>query len=374
MDCNPGPSKRVKYGDKNYDQILTQWADEIESDASDIDSDSDFIPSAHESESEIEAEEVDQGNHEEDDVGETSTSTAFYGKNRFKWSSIPAVPKHTRTLQHNIVLKCPGLKNINVHSANPEQVWNLLFNERILNIILQYTNARLMKIKQKYKNTSNSADIRELDLTELKAFLGLLIFTSIFKSNHEDIRSLFATDGSGRDIFRCVMNSNRFAVILSSLRFDDAESREERKRQDPLAAISEIFDTFISNCQEFYSIGSCACVDEMLVSFRGRCRFKMYMPMKPSKYGIKVMALTDARTGYLLNAYVYSGKDSDGHFLSNDEKVFSKPTQAVVKLAKPIYNTNRNITADNWFSSLELVNFLKTKKLTYVGTLKKKKK
>lgn len=80
MDCNPGPSKRVKYGDKNYDQILTQWADEIESDASDIDSDSDFIPSAHESESEIEAEEVDQGNHEEDDVGETSTSTAFYGK------------------------------------------------------------------------------------------------------------------------------------------------------------------------------------------------------------------------------------------------------------------------------------------------------
>jgi hypothetical protein len=73
----------------------------------------------------------------------------------------------------------------------------------------------------------------------------------------------------------------------------------------------------------------------------------------------------------LLNAYIYSGKDSDEYNLPDDLKKYSKPTQAVLRLAKPIFSTNRN---DNWFSSIELVDVPKEVKLTYVGTLKKNKK
>lgn len=40
---------------------------------------------------------------------------------------------------------------------------------------------------------------------------------------------------------------------------------------------------------------------------------------------------------------------------------------------KPIIATNRNITADNWFSSIELVNELLKRELTYCGTLRKNK-
>ncbi|CAH1995715.1 unnamed protein product [Acanthoscelides obtectus] len=230
----------------------------------------------------------------------------------------------------------------------------------------------MAKLREKYKN-KNSSDTRDLDVIELKAFIGLLMLTAIFKSNHEDIRSIFATDGSGLDIFRCVMNSNRFAIILVCLRFDDPETRLERKKNDTLAPISDIFNAFIKNCQSAYTLGTNMCIDEMLVSFRGRSKFKMYMPAKPCKYGLKVMALTDARTRYLYNAYIYCGKDSDGFDLSDTEKLYSKPTQAVLKLAKPIFGTHRNITADNWFTSIELVNLLKSKGLTYVGTIKKNK-
>jgi hypothetical protein len=76
----------------------------------------------------------------------------------------------------------------------------------------------------------------------------------------------------------------------------------------------------------------------------------------------------------LLNAYIYSGKDSNGYNLPDDLKKYSKPTQAVLRLAKPIFSTNRNITVDNWFSSIELVDVPKEVKLTYVGTLKINKK
>lgn len=60
--------------------------------------------------------------------------------------------------------------------------------------------------------------------------------------------------------------------------------------------------------------------------------------------------------GYLLNAFVYLGQDSDGQNLTQEPKRLSKPTQAV--FVYPIENSDRNVTAENWFSSIELVNML----------------
>ena len=53
-------------------------------------------------------------------------------------------------------------------------------------------------------------------------------------------------------------------------------------------------------------------MDESLVPFRGRCSFKVYMPSKPSKYGIKIWCMVDVTNAYLLNAQIYSGKSPDG--------------------------------------------------------------
>ncbi|KAG5890060.1 hypothetical protein JTB14_020305 [Gonioctena quinquepunctata] len=70
------------------------------------------------------------------------------------------------------------------------------------------------------------------------------------------------------------------------------------------------------NCQEVYTLSEHTCIDEILVSFRDRCSFEMYFPKKPAKYGLKVMALTDAENNYFHNGYLYSGKQSDGSILT----------------------------------------------------------
>ncbi|GBP92640.1 PiggyBac transposable element-derived protein 4 [Eumeta japonica] len=72
--------------------------------------------------------------------------------------------------------------------------------------------------------------------------------------------------------------------------------------------------------------------------------------------------------------YIPRQKVSDGQTLPQELKHLSKPTQAVLRLITPIENSNRNVTADNWFSSIELVNCLKQRRLSFVGTLKKNKR
>lgn len=231
--------------------------------------------------------------------------------------------------------------------------------------ILHWTNHKLTQMRLRHEK--HKSNVRECDMVEMKVFIGLLIFTSVFKSNHENIETIFATDGSGRDIFGAVMSQKRFSILLSALRFDNPDTRATRKQEDPVAAISSIFNKFIDNCQNVYGLGQSATIDERLISFRGRCRFKMYMPQKPCKYGIKIMCLTDARTSYLYNAYIYCGKGSDGFGLTREEQTFLKPTQTVIRLAKPLYGSNRNITADNWFTSMELITLLRKNGLTYAG-------
>ncbi|KAJ8896070.1 hypothetical protein PR048_001412 [Dryococelus australis] len=60
--------------------------------------------------------------------------------------------------------------------------------------------------------------------------------------------------------------------------------------------------------------------------------------------------------------------------LSDEERKLTKPTQSVLRLAAPMSANKRNITADNWFSSVELVRELGRRKFAYTGTLKKNKR
>ncbi|KAF2895264.1 hypothetical protein ILUMI_10913 [Ignelater luminosus] len=77
----------------------------------------------------------------------------------------------------------------------------------------------------------------------------------------------------------------------------------------------------------------------------------MYMPNKPAKYSIKVQILADAKIHYMCMAEIYAGagnKNKENFKLANH-------TRVVLRLAAPTIGTNRNITADNWYSSVELV-------------------
>lgn len=162
------------------------------------------------------------------------------------------------------------------------------------------------------------------------------------------------------------MSQRRFHFLLRCLRFDDIRDRNQRREIDSLAPIRELFELVINNFQRFYTPSEYTTVDEQLVRFRGRCPFKMYIPSKPGKYGIKIFSLVCAKTMFTVNLEIYAGKQPEGPF-----KVSPSADDITIRMCEPIAGTNRNVTTDNWFTSINLAEmFFREKKLTLVGTIR----
>lgn len=183
------------------------------------------------------------------------------------------------------------------------------------------------------------------------------------KNNHVPIKRLYDRTISG-DGFQATLSRNRFVFISSSLQFHDSQTREERRKMDKFALLSEIWHILIDKCKNNYQPSSYLTIEGQLVGFRRKCPFPMYIPSKLNKYGFKIILLCDQTTRYLINAIAYLGKAST-----------PRNVPAAVYFTKPVYGTNRNITGDNWFSGIPLaIDLLKNHQLTYIGTIKKNKR
>lgn len=328
------------------------------------------------------ASEIDSEPEPEIEVPERLLPTYVFGRMRkneqgppFCWSTVEP-PRNVRTPARNLIRGLPGLTPVSRGLGyRPERldVWKLLFDQNMIGVIVEHTNTKLLSVREKLGPNTEKSNYRNTDEIEINAYIGLLLLNSILKSTNEQMTSMFSKDATGRPIYLATMSGKRYEVLTSCLRFDNAATRDVRKATDKAALISEIFSMLISNSQRAYCVSELLTIDEMLVPFRGRCGFKVYMPQKPKKYGIKVMCLCDAKSSFLYNAYMYTGAGSDGQGLSNQEQLLMKPTQSLVKLCKPVENSNKNITADNYFSSIEAVEELAKRGLTYVGTMRKDK-
>lgn len=162
-------------------------------------------------------------------------------------------------------------------------------------------------------NFSKARDAKITDLVEVKALFGLLYLAGILRSSRLNVNDLWDRNTIGIERFWLTMSKERFLFLLRHIRFDDKATREERKSVDKLAPIRQVFDIFVTNCKNCYSLGNYTTIDEQLPAFRGRCPFRQYMPNKPNKYGIKIFAMVDARMFYVQNLEVYVGKQPPGH-------------------------------------------------------------
>lgn len=357
--------KEIERLQRLHDEVCTDEENEYED--SDPESDVDLCEqSNHDSESEESADEVrDEEIVDEQPTRGTNRHLFYISKNGTKWAK-HAPSTSVRTRRQNIVIHLPGAKGTAKNLVDPLQCWSAIFTNDMLDIIVQNTNIFIQKNSANYKDQS---DVKPTNIVEIKALIGMLYLMGLYKSGRKNTKDFWAEDGSGIEIIRATMAHRRFTFLLYSMRFDNIHTRDQRKETDKFCHIRDIFEMFVQNSKNCYTPGEYLTLDEMLFKFRGRCSFRMYIPSKPARYGIKVFALADARTCYVTNLEVYLGANPGPYEVSNSA------ADVVKRMCTPIYNTGRNVTMDNWFTSLDIVLYmLENHRVTIVGTIRKNKR
>lgn len=354
---DPLSKNKVSLSKVQLEQILEEWTDDeidlLENEAYDsLDSELEFVMEASDEEDEISEDENEQFENAEN-------NQKCNGKDGTEWMAKPYGTSRAKSCniikgKVDTVVLPPGKSLDSIWSS-----FKMFIDNTVCEEILKYTN------KEAVTTYGQSRKWNPIDMDELHAFFGLLITAGHMKSNAQNYR-IFWDKLYGITIFKATMGVRRFMEILRFIRFDDKDTRSNRRKTDKLAPIRSIWEMVNHNFGKYYMPGENIVVDEQLMPCRSRCSFIQYMPSKPDKYGIKIWWLCDSKTAYPLGGIPYTGKVGNTRAVGLGREV-------VENLCAPYFWTNRNVTMDNYFTSKELAESLLTNGLTLVGTLRKNK-
>ncbi|KAL2095507.1 hypothetical protein ACEWY4_010226 [Coilia grayii] len=308
----------------------------------------------HEEQSSQDSEDSSDESSEE----ETQIKSSRLSKKGSYWDENP--PTRVRTHSHNILRSFPGPPPGST-AVSPKDAWDMFMSHNIIEEVLKCTN-----LEGRRTATAKGKEWRNVDKEEFMAFIGLTLIAGGEKSWDVALRELFV-DPLQNPIYKATMGLKRYEDIHRAIRFDDKRTRALRLETDHMAAFRYVWDCFLANCRRLFIPSDCVTIDEQLVPYRGRCRFLQYMPSKPAKYGIKIFWMCDARVPYAFNGTVYTGRQP------GEEVQRNLGENVVQQLCSGIRQTGRNITMDNFFTSVALAEKLLEKNLTIVGTLRQNK-
>jgi len=187
----------------------------------------------------------------------------------------------------------------------------------------------------------------DVTIEELYKVIGLMVAIGVYKSKNKDICQLWCLQNR-RPIFNKIMSRQHFQDVLRVVRFDDAEYRRQCRSDDKLKPIMECFDLWVNTLRGVNVPGSMLTLDEELVTFRGRCPFKQYIPSKPGRNGLKFWILSDSKSSYFYNLETCIGKKpNSGREVNLGDKV-------ILDLLEGIDAAGCIVTRDNFLQAYRL--------------------
>ena len=159
-----------------------------------------------------------------------------------------------------------------------------------------------------------------------------------------------------------LMSRNRFDEIMQNLHLADNSCLDNSHK---FAKVRTILGKLNDRCLQLYLPEQTVSVDESMVPYFGRHGCKQYMKNKPVKFGYKFWVAASP-LGYAIQFYPYMGKDD------NYDSTLGLGGSVVAKLAEslPQQDGSNYHIMDNFFTSPNLLHYLKTKGIAATGTVR----
>ena len=162
---------------------------------------------------------------------------------------------------------------------------------------------------------------------------------------------LFGTPG-----FSEVLSFDHFKQILRCLVFYDLD--KPPILEDSLYKFRFLLNHILHVSRKLFKPKEFLTIDESMIKYNGRHKFKVYMPLKPIKYGFKVYVTTESSSGYVLNWVLHEGK--------KDSLV-----EIVNRLIDGYEDQGYTIVMDRFYTTLEVVKILTEKGFGVYGAIMK---
>ena len=260
----------------------------------------------------------------------------------------------------------PGLTFTTIHRSTPLLMFSYLFDEEIWRFMVEQTNKYAMYIRTR-DPAKHRSKWSPTDTDELKAYIGMVIAMGIIKLPRMDLYwqtkyPLFTLLGIPE-----VMSRDRFLTISRYFHISDRvnEPRMGTPRYDKLYKVRTFHDMLSRRFQSLFNPGPEVTIDEAMIPYKGRLSFIQYMKDKPTKWGIKVWTLSDAKTGYIYATIIYTGKDVHTSGLLGDK--------VVCALLQGFEYTGIHVYTDSFYTNPNLLVHLHERGIYACGTVQKNK-
>jgi len=229
--------------------------------------------------------------------------------------------------------------------ADPLWFWQQLFTEHMIGRVVTQTNVYAAKVLSvpRTKVPNCMANWQAVDKTELLRFFGLLYWMGIHptpdEGDHWSSDPLFRSSD-----FRSVMSRDRFRQLKRNIHVvDNSKYPPALQKKNPCWKISPLLKEFATACRAAFRGGTALSFDEMMVRCVARCPVRVREQQKPTPIGIRIWAICDAKTGYVI-AFIVDDKKPE-------PQPGGKSAAALLVCAEHVANDGHIIFMDNAFTS-----------------------
>ena len=277
--------------------------------------------------------------------------------------------------------------------GTPEIFFQGLFDERMWTIISEATNsyARSKAVTANgnrcndpthpdYKKHCRLNNWSDTSPSDIKMFLAHTLIMGLVKKS--DLEKYWNMNTKAKvPFFGQYMSRNRYQSLLWNFHINDdsGNPRVGRPDHDPLCKIRPFVDMLDRNFTFAYKPSKALAFDEACCPFKGRLRFRVYNPMKPNRFHIKLFQVSESCTGYILGFHVYTGKNPSSCVSYKSKPLdqgCTKTTKIVLGLLDSIQllDKGHHIYMDNYYTSPELFYELYYRETYACGTVRSNRK
>ncbi|XP_067614902.1 piggyBac transposable element-derived protein 4-like isoform X2 [Eurosta solidaginis] len=232
-----------------------------------------------------------------------------------------------------------GIKIEISDTSSPIDVFNKVFNNNIMELLISCTNEYGLKLSNQQR--------------------GLCLLQGQIKV--PKIRQLFSKSALYyHPAFSATMSGRRFEQILRCL------TANHVRGESHMAKISNFVKLINQSFQAAFWPSEQIVLDESLLLHKGRLVFRQYIKSKRARFGIKFFQLCDS-SSYVLNIETYKGKQPD-------PTKGSKIDAIVYRLVTPYFGKGHHLFLDNYYNSINLSHDLLLLKTHTTGTLRSNRK